>query len=421
LDAEARVALLMSMTDDVGRHVLADNYAQNVMLGVGRASAANLVGVHRRMISELEAAHLLDRALEFLPTDQELAAREAAHGGLVSPELCVLLAYAKISLVQALSEGGLADDAWYSVMLRRYFPAALAQQYDALLDQHPLRTQIINTVACNGVLALGGISFVFRAMEETGASAVDVVKAATVIIETFGLQDVWDRINALDNLVAASQQDRMHLEFRRLLDRGTRWILQSGGGSIDVAGQIERLAPFVEAWLPRIPQLLQGVQKAGWTWIRDGFVEGGAPVELAEDVVSLLEGFPLLDLASIAALTGESQESLVPLYYAVFEHYQVDAMLTRISSLRRADRWDTLARLALRSDLYAVAARLVEGIARSTDASAPLASRIAEWEARNAAGIARAKVTLGEIDALEAPSLASMSVLLRVMRNLAAG
>jgi glutamate dehydrogenase len=105
----------------------------------------------------------------------------------------------------------------------------------------------------------------------------------------------------------------------------------------------------------------------------------------------------------------------------VFEHYQVDAMLTRISSLRRADRWDTLARLALRSDLYAVAARLVEGIARSTDASAPLASRIAEWEARNAAGIARAKVTLGEIDALEAPSLASMSVLLRVMRNLAAG
>ena len=256
-------------------------------------------------------------------------------------------------------------------------------------------------------------------MEETGASAVDVVKAATVVIETFGLQRHWDRINALDNHVLASEQDRLHLEFRRLLDRGTRWILQSSGGTIDVAGSIARFTPLVQGWLPRIPELLQGGQKAAWSALRDGYVAGGVPADLAQDVVSLLDGFPLLELVSIAASTGESADSLVPLYYAVSEHYQVDAMLTRISSLRRADRWDTLARLALRSDLYTVAARLVEGIARTTTAGAPEADRIAEWEARNAAGIARAKVTLGEIDALEAPSLASMSVLLRVMRNLA--
>lgn len=421
LDAQARVGLLASMTEEVGQHVLADNYTQNTMLGVGRASAANLVGVHRRMISELESAHLLDRALEYLPSDLELAARENAHQGLFSPELCVLLAYAKISLVRALSEGGLADDAWYAVMLRRYFPTALVERYDALLDGHPLRAEIINTVASNELLGLGGISFIFRAMEETGASAVDVVKAATIVIETFGLEERWARINALDTQVAAAEQDRLHLEFRRLLDRGTRWILQSGGGSIDVAGSIARFTPLVQTWLPRIPELLQGVQKASWSSIRDSYVAVGVPAALAEDIVSLLDAFPLLELAGITAATGESADSLVPLYYAVCEHYQVDAMLTRISSLRRADRWDTLARLALRSDLYAVAARLVEGIARSTGAEAPIAQRIADWEARNAAGIARAKVTLGEIDALEAPSLASMSVLLRVMRNLAAG
>ena len=421
LDADARVALLMSMTDEVGRHVLVDNYTQNVILGVARSSAPNLVGVHRRMISELEAAHILDRGLEFLPSDLELAVREASHEGLFSPELCVLLAYAKIALVQALSDEGLADDPWYSVMLRRYFPRPLVAQYDTLLDQHPLRVQIINTVTCNGVLGLGGISFVFRAMEETGASAVDVVKAATVIIETYGLQAQWERINNLDNQIPAAQQDRLHLEFRRLLDRGTRWILQSGGGSIDVAGSIARLSPLVQPWLSRVPDMLQGVQKACSDLIRDSFIAGGAPAALASDVVSLLDGFALLDVANLVTATGEDAETLVPLYYAVSEHYQVDAMLTRISSLRRVDRWDTLARLALRSDLYAVAARLVEGIARSTDAAAPIATRIADWEARNAAGIARAKVTLGEIDALETPSLASMSVLLRVMRNLAAG
>lgn len=419
LDADARVALLSSMTDEVAAHVLADNYTQNVMLGIGRASSSSLVGVHRRMISQLERDGLLDRVLEYLPSDRELAAREAAHEGLVSPELCVLLAYAKISLVQALEKGGLADDAWHSVMLRRYFPQPLVERFGDTLDAHPLRAQIINTVACNGVLGIGGISFVFRAMEETGASAVDVVKAATVVIEAFGLQDRWHRINGLDNRVSSDQQDRLHLEFRRLLDRATRWVLQSSGGSIDVAGMIARFQPLVQAWLPQVPGLLQGAQRDGWQRLRDGYVTAGVPADLAEDIVTLLDAFPLLDLVALCESTGEAADTLIPLYYAVCEHYQVDAMLTRISSLRRADRWDTLARLALRSDLYAVAARLVEGMARSTSPAADIAARIAEWEARNAAGISRATVTLGEIDALDAPTLASMSVLLRVMRTLA--
>ena len=122
----------------------------------------------------------------------------------------------------------------------------------------------------------------------------------------------------------------------------------------------------------------------------------------------------------IATAVGEAADTLLPLYYAVNDRYQVDPALTRITELPRDSRWDTLARLALRSDLYAATASIVESIARSTSPAATPDDRVHAWEARKTGAIARAKTTLSEILAQESPTLASMSVLLRVMRNLAA-
>ena len=102
LPQDDRNALLAEMTDDVAEQVLQDNYGQNVVLGNARAGAPALITVHQRMIRELERLGLLDRALEFLPDDEEFRTRQLAGEGLTSPELSVLLAYAKIWLTQEL-------------------------------------------------------------------------------------------------------------------------------------------------------------------------------------------------------------------------------------------------------------------------------------------------------------------------------
>ncbi len=420
LTADQRGELLASMTDEVAAHVLADNYGQSVVLGIERGEAARMVSVARRMIGDLEARGILDRGLEFLPSDRELAAREAANEGLTSPELCVLLAYAKISLVRALAEHRLGDDPWYSVMLRRYFPHTLVERYPDLLEQHQLKAQIVDTVTCNALINLGGLTFVFRAMEETNASAVDVVKAATVVIEVFDLRRVWDAVNALDTLVPTAEQDRMHLEMRRLLDRATRWILQRYGADIDVPGMIAHLQPLVSRWAPEVSRHMRGVELANLVALRDQHVAAGVPDAVATAVTSLLDSFSLLDVFHIAETIGEAPETLLPLYFAFNDRYEIDPALTRITRLPRQSRWDTLARLALRSDLYAATASIVERIARSTAAADAADARIDAWEQRNAGAVARARGTLAEILSLDEPTLASMSVLLRVMRNLAA-
>src|SRR6185503_9108456 len=117
-----RNALLASVTDEVAGLVLVDNYQQNVLLGVARHGARALVSVHRRLIREMEKAGLLDRQIEFLPTDKELAAREAEHSGLTSPELAVLAAYVKIVLAERIGDSTLPDEPWFQRVLRNYFP-----------------------------------------------------------------------------------------------------------------------------------------------------------------------------------------------------------------------------------------------------------------------------------------------------------
>ncbi|HEX8631943.1 MAG TPA: NAD-glutamate dehydrogenase, partial [Catenuloplanes sp.] len=90
-----RDKLLAEMTDEVSALVLRDNYDQAAALGNARAQALSLLPVHRRMIADLERSGHLNRDLEALPTDEEMAARGAAGAGLTPPEIAVLLAYVK--------------------------------------------------------------------------------------------------------------------------------------------------------------------------------------------------------------------------------------------------------------------------------------------------------------------------------------
>ncbi len=102
LTGKQRNELLAEMTDEVGTLVLRDNYEQNVLLGNARKQSLAMVTVHQRFMCALEARGLLDRELEFLPSDTALAERAEQGRGLTSPEFAVLVAYSKIALTEDL-------------------------------------------------------------------------------------------------------------------------------------------------------------------------------------------------------------------------------------------------------------------------------------------------------------------------------
>jgi glutamate dehydrogenase len=304
--------------------------------------------------------------------------------------------------------------------LQSYFPDAIRQRFGADLAAHPLRGEIISTVTCNELLNLGGITFVFRAMEETGASALEVVHAASATIEVFGLLALWSSINDLDDSVPTSVQAALHLATRRLMDRATRWFLQTRGGSINVTEEVARFGPLVRRYAPLVPGFLRGGEAERLQRNTEWLTDLGAPQDLAHQAAALLDVFSLLDIIEMCGLSQEDPATVIPLYFFISERYGVDRTLVRITGLPRGDRWSALARQALRSDLYAVIAALTERVMRSTDPSASPQERTELWEQSNSAGLARTRATLDEIAEQEESDLATLSVALRVMRNLVA-
>jgi len=418
LDLEARNRLLAEMTDDVARMVLADNYGQNVVLGNSRAGAPALVTVQQRMIRELERAGLLDRALEYLPDDEELRTREVAGEGLTGPELCVLLAYSKIWLTKELNESTFAQDDYFTRALVDYFPPILRQRFADEIASHPLRAQIISTVIVNQLVNIAGITFVFRAMEETGASSVEVVRAATAAMDIFRIPHFWQQVNENDGRISTSAQVVLHLETRRLLDRATRWFLQTRGGVIDVQAEVERFASVVDDHTNAVPSNLLGKERERFDRLLRRFEQAGAPEDLARYAAGSLDVFALLDIADICLRTGEPADVVIPLYYTLCDRYDIDAILLKISDLPRGDRWSALARFALRSDIYTVVAGLTTRVLGSTSNDASALERLSQWEWDHSEGVSRARTTLDDIEAVDEPNLATLSVALRALRNL---
>ncbi len=418
LSRDERHELLASMTDEVGELVLRDNYEQNVILEQARINDAPMLRVHQRLMHQLESTGLLNRAVEYLPNDNAIEALHSAGLGLSSPELSVLMAYVKIELKQTKDTDTVFDEPWCEEVLKNYFPTALRTKYADLMATHPLRRQIIATVLANDIVNHGGITFVSRAAEETGAVASEVTRAYQVTREIFGFPQMWAEIEALDGQITTDAQCALYFELRRLLDRATRWFLQSRGGTLDVAGEIVKFRERIMAIGPNVPSMLQGGELARYENHVARMVADGTPDSLARRVAALLDEFSLLDIIEIADRVEQDAAQIADLYFSLSERFEVDRLLHHITNLPRDDRWTSNARSALRSDLYSALAGITMRVAKSMDASKSRDQRIAEWEEWLAEGVGRTRATLAEIAQSEQTDLATLSVALRAVRTL---
>ncbi|WP_237217042.1 NAD-glutamate dehydrogenase domain-containing protein, partial [Falsiroseomonas oryziterrae] len=85
LTRRQRDELLAGMTDEVARLVLADNHAQSLAVSLEMLRATDELAAHGALMTRLEAAGLLDRAVAGLPDEAALRGRAAAGEGLTRP------------------------------------------------------------------------------------------------------------------------------------------------------------------------------------------------------------------------------------------------------------------------------------------------------------------------------------------------
>ncbi|MFI8822200.1 NAD-glutamate dehydrogenase [Streptomyces sp. NPDC053431] len=418
MTVKQRNKILAEMTDEVGALVLRNNYAQNTALANAVAQSPSLLHAHQRFMRRLGRDGALDRSLEFLPNDRQIRELLNNGKGLSQPELAVLLAYTKITVADELIGTDLPDDPYLRGLLHAYFPTLLREQFTDAVDSHPLRREIITTVLVNDTVNTGGSTFLHRLREESGASIEEIVRAQTAARAIFRLSEVWDAVEALDNKVAAEFQTRMRLHSRRLVERGTRWLLNNRPQPLQIGETIDFFSERVEQVWEKLPQLLRGADLEWYESILEELTSVGVPEELALRVAGFSSAFPTLDIVAIADRTGKDALAVAEVYYDLADRLRITDLMDRIIELPRADRWQSMARASIREDLFAAHAALTADVLAAGNGTSTPEERFKAWEEKNAPILGRARTTLEEIQGSDAFDLANLSVAMRTMRTL---
>ena len=418
LTPKERNELLGQMTDEVGALVLQHNYDQNVALSSAVAQAAPLLHVHADWIRRLERAGLLNRVLEALPTAKQMQERRAEGKGLTAPELAVLMAYTKIALAAELLDSDVPEDPFLRCDLVDYFPTPMRDRYAAQMEQHPLRREITVTQIVNDLVNGAGVTFFHRLSGETGATASELARANLVARKLFDVAAVWRSIDELDNKIDARTQTSMRLVSRTLVERASRWLVNNRRPRLESEATLEHFGSDVAHVVSLLPELLLGREAEAFAARRDRLIEQAVPEDLAARVAAMPPAYAALGIVETARRRGDDPGEVARVHFALGDRLGLDRLVDRILALPRNDRWQTMARAALRDDLHAVHAQLTGQVLGTTDPDQPAEKRIVEWEQQAGAVNSRALGTLDEICADDSADLARLSVGLRVVRTL---
>ncbi|HML10923.1 MAG TPA: NAD-glutamate dehydrogenase [Stellaceae bacterium] len=411
LDASEREKLLAAMTDDVAGLVLRDNYLQGEALSLAEARGPAALDRQANMIRELEKSGRLDRALEFLPDEAEIAARAAAGRGLTRPELSVLLAYAKMSLDEALVGSDLPDASEMAEVLRFYFPPALRERFAASIATHPLRREIVATIVANDVVNRGGITFIPDLAARTGRGAAEIARAYRIVREAYRLAPLWAAIEALDNKVAAATQYAMLLDIAGIVEHAAAWLLRAGRMGFD---EIARFAPAVAHLAETIGDLLPAEERALLDRRVARLAEAGVPPQLAAQIGAIVFLTTAFEIGDLAERAGQPIDRAASVFYGVGARFALDGLRDAARRLPAETQWQKTAVETLIDDFYALQADLAERVLKSADGAAdPLTA----WTAAHATALAPAETVAAALRAATAPDLAMLVVAARQLRQ----
>ena len=444
LTRKQRNELLEEMTEDVAELVLRDNYLQTQCLTVTQQMGVRLLDRLGRFMRSLEKKGRLDRRLEFLPDDEELLERANRGIGLTRPELSVLLSYAKMELYDELLGSDLPDDACLRTDLATYFPHQIRERFAGPIERHRLRREIVATVVTNEIVNRVGINFVQEVREKSGLPSEDTARGYLATRDVFGMRDLWRAIEAQDHAMPALMQAALLAECGRLLEHGTVWFLRVAGQGMDVAAQTAAYADGVRELAVVLPDVLSADQRRALQLRTDGFIQKGAPAELAAMVARLAFLAPALDIVHLAAETGLPVVAVARTYFSVGSSFGFNWLRSAASLLPSESAWDKLAITALVEELDAQQAELtgdiVEGAHAADGSGAALpeaASEVADggddgdgngrpvadpeaaihaWAARRRPLVARTEQLLTELQSLPSLDLAMLAVASRQLK-----
>ena len=416
LKMDARNKLLASMTDEVAQLVLWDNYRQNQAISLMERMSVSRLGSKQHFIRTLEQQGLLDRQIEYLPSDAELAERKSRGEGLTRPELAVLLSYSKLVAFDELLQSDVPEDPYLSKELQRYFPGPLQKKYAQAMEQHRLKREIIATAVTNTMINRMGATFLLRMQEDSGRSYGEVAKAFTITRETLEARALWLEIDALDGKVAESVQIDALQVIWNLQRSFTRWLLSRPGAIPDITTAVERYHDGFRD-IRAGENILPDSQRPEYEACLADWLGKGVPAGLAGQLAALPYLEACADIIELATERKRKPVDVAKLYFRVGEALRVPWLTRQIDALEVDGRWHAVARGVLREELAAQQRAIVGQVLDAPGANAE--EKVRHWMERDDAALRFTLAMLGELAAQKTLDYPTASVAVQRLSQLA--
>ena len=412
-----RNRLLARMTDDVAEHVLASNYAQTQALSMLTEHAAERVGEHGRLIRMLESKGLLDRALEFLPSDDRIDERRREGTGLTRPELAIVLSYAKIDLFESLVASDIAEDPHCRAELVAYFPKQIQTNFGELIPSHRLAGEITAMLIASSMINRMGPFFVLRTQEETGTEAGQVARAYATVRALFGTRQLWLDLEALDGQIQSHVQYNCFYEASRMVRRAVYWLLHRHQKRLDISGMVKAVGPPVQELLAAFPDVLCGFARRRFENDAREYEGLGLPLQTARKIATLRLMTQILDIVELAEQFPTDATTIARLYFEIGRGLRLDWIREQIEDLKSQGHWRAMARGTLRETLGREQQQLTRNLLQSAGTDTP-GQALGEWMAECNPQITRMRRMFEEMQASGPLDFATLSIALREVSRL---
>lgn len=414
-----RDTLLASMTDDVAKLVLRNNYLQAQAISMSEIRSVERIDEIARLITSLEQTGLLDRELEYLPPEADIEDRRARKLGFTRPELAVVLSYAKIDLYNGLTQSGETLEDFLIVDPLRYFPAVLRRRYAEFIPGHRLSRQILATLIANDLVNRMGPSFAKRVQIDTGADIVTIARAYTIARQICGSGPLLKTIEGLDHEIPATAQVSMMFEISRSLRHACYWLIERYGDELAIESTVKRLRADMHTVYARTGGVMSAAARERHQKAAQEYMTLGAPEKLANRMSALLLTRPALDMADLAATYKTGVIEIAKLYSVFNAKLGLYWLHVSAEDLKVDDRWQAIARSRLRDEFFSMRRDLAAQLLNQRGKH-DLMSAADKWLEDRTDHIGRFKNMIAEMKLRSEIDFATLSVAARELRDLIA-
>jgi glutamate dehydrogenase len=413
LTLKQRNKLLNDMTDDVAELVLKECYRQTQSITLSSLLGSEQIKEYTRFIHTLEKDGKLNRELEFLPSDDELAERMVKGIGLTRPELAILTAYGKMVLKERLVLPEIFDNAYFKRQLFTAFPELLQKQFASQMETHPLKAEIIATKLANMLVNEMGPNFAQRMMEETGAAIGEVAMCYAIVRDLFDLSKVWKQLEQLDNKISAALQNRLLFQLRRTMRRASRWFIRHRNKTLDIQQTVDFFKPAYQAISNDLANYLAAAELVQLRENEDDLIDKGIPADIARYLTQLSTIFSVMDIAQVSDNQGTPLALVSEIYFKLGDRLDLHWFLEQITQQPVANHWQALARASYREELDWQQRSLTAGVVRNCGKACVADEVIDSWLTQHHILVERWRLMLTEFKTTKSHEFAKFSVAMR--------